>query len=59
MHQHEEIHSPELSKYLIQQINQHCGTSIPEPVFVEQDQLFGTVDIPKKKTTTKTKASSD
>jgi uncharacterized protein YecE (DUF72 family) len=57
MHQHEEIHSPELSKYLIQQINKHCGTSIPEPVFVEQDQLFGTADIPKKKT--KTKASSD
>jgi uncharacterized protein YecE (DUF72 family) len=35
MHQHEEIHSPELSKYVIQQINKHCGTSIPEPVFIE------------------------
>jgi uncharacterized protein YecE (DUF72 family) len=35
MHQHEEIHSPELSKYVIQQINKHCGTSIPEPVFVD------------------------
>lgn len=36
MHQHEEIHSPELSKYVIQQLNKHCGTSIPEPRFVDQ-----------------------
>jgi uncharacterized protein YecE (DUF72 family) len=36
MHQHEEIHSPELSKYLIQELNKHCGTSITEPKFVEQ-----------------------
>ncbi|NJM26866.1 MAG: DUF72 domain-containing protein [Bacteroidia bacterium] len=35
MHQHEELHSPELSKYLIQQLNIHCGTTIPEPVFVQ------------------------
>ncbi|MBA4056506.1 MAG: DUF72 domain-containing protein, partial [Marivirga sp.] len=35
MHQHEEIHSPELSRYLIQQLNKHCGTSIPEPKFVD------------------------
>lgn len=34
MHQHEELHSPELSRYVIQQLNQHCGTSIPEPEFV-------------------------
>jgi uncharacterized protein YecE (DUF72 family) len=34
MHQHEEIHSPELSKYVIHQLNKHCGTSIAEPVFV-------------------------
>lgn len=41
MHQHEELHSPELIKYLIQQLNKHCGTSIPEPVFVQPDmQLF-------------------
>ena len=57
MHQHEELHSPELSKYLIQQLNKHCGTSIPEPKFVEADtELF---DIPAKpaipKRTTKKK----
>jgi len=34
MHQHEEIHSPELAKYVIQELNKHCGTSIPEPQFV-------------------------
>lgn len=35
MHQHEELYSPELSKYVIEQINKHCGTSIPVPQFVE------------------------
>ncbi len=35
MHQHEEVHSPVLSKYVIQQINKHCGTSIAEPKFIE------------------------
>lgn len=34
MHQHEEIHSPELCRYVIQQLNKHCGTNIPEPVFI-------------------------
>jgi uncharacterized protein YecE (DUF72 family) len=34
MHQHEELHSPELSRYIIQQLNEHCGTAIPEPEFV-------------------------
>lgn len=34
MHQHEEIHSPELSKYVIQQLNKHCGTAIPVPQFI-------------------------
>jgi uncharacterized protein YecE (DUF72 family) len=33
MHQHEEIHSPELCKYLIKQLNEHCGTKIPLPGF--------------------------
>lgn len=37
MHQHEELHSPELSLYLIQQLNKHCGTSIPEPEFVKEE----------------------
>lgn len=35
MHQNEEINSPELLKYFIQQMNLHCGTTIPEPQFVE------------------------
>ena len=35
MHQHEEIHSPELCKYVIEQLNIHCGTNIPELKFVE------------------------
>lgn len=40
MHQHEELHSPELCKYSIQQLNKHCGTKIPEPVFVNDNGLF-------------------
>lgn len=39
MHQHEEIYSPELARYVIQELNKHCGTSIPEPQFVPQDFL--------------------
>ncbi len=35
MHQNEEINSPELCKYFIQQLNLHCGTAIPEPQFVD------------------------
>ncbi|MGE0590574.1 MAG: DUF72 domain-containing protein [Cyclobacteriaceae bacterium] len=34
MHQHEEIYSPELSRYVIRQLNKVCGTVIPEPKFV-------------------------
>lgn len=50
MHQHEEIHSPELSKYVIQQLNKHCGTSIPEPVFVTQQlELNEVEEAPKKR----------
>jgi uncharacterized protein YecE (DUF72 family) len=40
MHQHEEIHSPELAKYVIQQLNKHCGTNIPEPKFIDPGTLF-------------------
>jgi uncharacterized protein YecE (DUF72 family) len=40
MHQHEELHSPELALYLIQQLNKHCSTSIPEPKFVDPNELF-------------------
>ncbi|RYD56516.1 MAG: DUF72 domain-containing protein [Sphingobacteriales bacterium] len=32
MHQHEELHSPELIKYLIDELNKHCGTNIEPPV---------------------------
>jgi uncharacterized protein YecE (DUF72 family) len=48
MHQHEEIHSPELSRYLIQQLNQHCRTAIPEPKFVEPSILVDEVVVKKK-----------
>ncbi|MBL0744107.1 DUF72 domain-containing protein [Chryseolinea lacunae] len=66
MHQHEEIHSPELSKYLIQQLNKHCGTHIPEPVFVpaeeQEEGLFGALPVKKKaapaKKTTAAKAAA-
>lgn len=36
MHQHKEIHSPELCQYVIQQLNKHCDTNIPKPVFIEK-----------------------
>jgi uncharacterized protein YecE (DUF72 family) len=35
MHQTEEVHSPELARYAIQQFNKHCGTAIQEPVFAD------------------------
>ena len=34
MHQHEELHSPELCRYLIPKINEHLGTNIHVPQFV-------------------------
>jgi uncharacterized protein YecE (DUF72 family) len=37
MHQQEEIHSPELSKYVIQQLNKHCRTSLKEPHFISEE----------------------
>lgn len=37
MHQHEEIHSPELCRYVIRQLNAKCGTSLREPEFVGED----------------------
>lgn len=40
MHQHEELHSPELIKYLIEQLNKHCGTDITPPKMYIQDTLF-------------------
>ena len=40
MHQHEELHSPELIKYFIEQMNKHCGTAIPLPVLYTEGSLF-------------------
>lgn len=40
MHQHEELHSPELSSYLIQQLNERCDLAIRGPKFTEQKTLF-------------------
>jgi uncharacterized protein YecE (DUF72 family) len=31
MHQHEEIHSPDLIKYFIEELNKHCGTNLTPP----------------------------
>jgi uncharacterized protein YecE (DUF72 family) len=31
MHQHEELHSPQLIKYLIEELNEKCGTDIKPP----------------------------
>lgn len=39
MHQNEEVHSPELCRYFIQQMNLHCGTTIPEPQFVDASNI--------------------
>jgi hypothetical protein len=34
MHQHEELHSPELCKYLIAEMNKKIGTRLQVPKFV-------------------------
>lgn len=41
MHMHDERYSPELSKYLIEQLNKKCGTTIKVPEFYnEVNDLF-------------------
>lgn len=40
MHQHEELHSPELIKYLIEQLNKHCGTTLVPPEMQDEGTLF-------------------
>jgi uncharacterized protein YecE (DUF72 family) len=40
MHQHDELHSPELIKYLIHELNQHCGTSLREPAFIPKENTL-------------------
>ncbi len=37
MHQHDELHSPELIKYFILEMNKHCGTNIPLPVIYGEE----------------------
>ena len=32
LHENEEVHSPVIAKYAIQQLNKHCGTTLPEPI---------------------------
>jgi len=34
MHQHDEIHSPELAKYLIEELNDKCGLNIKPPILL-------------------------
>jgi uncharacterized protein YecE (DUF72 family) len=48
MHQHEELHSPELSKYVIEQLNAKCSTHINVPQFVENDDAAVVTKKPKK-----------
>lgn len=36
MHQHEELYSPELIKYLIEQLNKYCGTKLDAPEMLDQ-----------------------
>ncbi|MEX1238766.1 MAG: DUF72 domain-containing protein [Cyclobacteriaceae bacterium] len=35
LHENEEVHSPVIAKYALQQFNKHCGANLPEPLFVE------------------------
>lgn len=40
MHQHDELYSPELCKYLIEELNKKCGLNIPVPAFVNENNLL-------------------
>ncbi len=40
MHQHEELHSPELIKYFIEKLNKHAGTDIAPPPMLSENTLF-------------------
>jgi uncharacterized protein YecE (DUF72 family) len=37
MHQTQEVYSPELARYAIQELNKHCGAGLTEPVFVDSE----------------------
>ena len=34
MHENTEVYSPVIAKYAVEQLNKHCGSLLPEPVFV-------------------------
>lgn len=40
MHQHDELYSPELCRYLITQLNEKCGQNIPVPHFFTDFKLL-------------------
>lgn len=40
MHQHEELHSPELCAYTIKEMNKKAHLHLKEPIFVNQQSLF-------------------
>jgi len=40
MHQHEELHSPELIRYFIEQMNRHVQTGLKVPLTPQTGQLF-------------------
>lgn len=40
IHNHEEIHSPELCKYAIQQFNKKCGLNLEVPKLINANTLF-------------------
>ena len=40
MHQHDELYSPELCRYLIEQLNLHCNAQLQLPHFYNDSQLF-------------------
>lgn len=43
MHQHEELHSPELCKYMIERLNLICSLNIPPLTFIQQSPSYPTV----------------
>lgn len=53
MHMHDEAYSPELSSYLVQQLNKECGLRLKEPLFISNLPS----DKPKKQSGTGSKAA--
>ena len=40
MHQHDELYSPELVKYLIDELNKQCGLDLKPPILYDQNTLI-------------------